>query len=252
HDYEKENTINESTNEENMISEMISNDEKENLINETASENENIISENDKYERQIKKSKLCHSRWHTTTSCSKNEKKLDKYWDELKATFYETAILDPNNKLMPFEHEDINKAQKMIYETYRTYYAIKNKIVKSLPKLESSLSKLGSSRDYFQHYLKRSYNMFVDDDNALKEYLNLPIEEATSVASEQMFSIAKFTISPTRCCLDSEKARASLCLKTWILTVFDILGDAIFGKNGVRSKIVIRFPEPKFIEYRSF
>ncbi|CAG8811259.1 1684_t:CDS:2, partial [Cetraspora pellucida] len=149
----------------------------------------------------------------------------------------ESAILDPNNKLIPFEHENISKVQQIIYETYRTHYITKNKITEELPKS-------GSLRDYFQHHLKRSYDMFADNNNSLREYLNLPIEEvdiltywkakslnsrwsslaciardylivqATSVASEQMFSVAKFTISPTRCCLDPEKARAALCLKT--------------------------------------
>ncbi|CAG8505207.1 13172_t:CDS:2 [Cetraspora pellucida] len=33
-----------------------------------------------------------------------------------------------------------------------------------------------------------------------------------------MFSIAKFTISPTRNRLEPEKAYASLCLKTWFAT----------------------------------
>ena len=39
--------------------------------------------------------------------------------------------------------------------------------------------------------------------------------QATSVPSEQIFSVAKHTISPTRNRLSPEKIRASLCLKTW-------------------------------------
>ncbi|CAG8748539.1 3754_t:CDS:2, partial [Gigaspora rosea] len=35
----------------------------------------------------------------------KMKTKLEKYWDELKETFYESVILDPNNKLIPFEDE---------------------------------------------------------------------------------------------------------------------------------------------------
>ncbi|CAG8803273.1 32971_t:CDS:2, partial [Racocetra persica] len=53
------------------------------------------------------------------------------------------AILDPNNKLILFENKDISKTQK----------------------------------DYFHQHLKKSYDMFVDNDNSLKEYLSLPIEE---------------------------------------------------------------------------
>ena len=39
--------------------------------------------------------------------------------------------------------------------------------------------------------------------------------QATSVPSEQVFSIAKHTINPLRNRLDPEKARATLCLKSW-------------------------------------
>ncbi|CAB4377207.1 unnamed protein product [Rhizophagus irregularis] len=132
--------------------------------------------------------------------------KLDKYWDELKNTFHEAVILDPNNKLA---------------------------------------SKTESSCDYFRHHLKRTYGVFTEDDNPLEEYLSSPIEnvdilaywkakskdqqwiplvkmahdylviQATSVPSEQMFSVAKFTINPTRNRLNPDKVRASLCLKTW-------------------------------------
>ena len=45
-----------------------------------------------------------------------------------------------------------------------------------------------------------------------RDYL---VPQATSVASEQIFSVAKHSISATRNRLDPEKARASLCLKTW-------------------------------------
>ena len=48
--------------------------------------------------------------------------------------------------------------------------------------------------------------------NMARDYL---IVQATSVPSEQMFSVAKFTINPTRNYLNPEKVRASLCLKTW-------------------------------------
>ncbi|CAB4444420.1 unnamed protein product [Rhizophagus irregularis] len=106
-------------------------------------------------------------------------------------------------------------------------------------------SKTESSRDYFRRHLKRTYGVFTEDDNPLEEYLSSPIEnvdilaywkakskdqqwiplvkmardylviQATSVPSEQMFSVAKFTINPTRNRLNPDKVRASLCLKTW-------------------------------------
>uniref|UniRef100_U9TFX5 HAT C-terminal dimerisation domain-containing protein n=1 Tax=Rhizophagus irregularis (strain DAOM 181602 / DAOM 197198 / MUCL 43194) TaxID=747089 RepID=U9TFX5_RHIID len=40
--------------------------------------------------------------------------------------------------------------------------------------------------------------------------------QATSVASEQAFSVAGLTISPLRNRLDAETARVTLCLKSWI------------------------------------
>ena len=48
-----------------------------------------------------------------------------------------------------------------------------------------------------------------------RDYL---IAQATSVSSEQMFSVVKHTISPTRNRLSPEKIRSSLCLKTWYET----------------------------------
>ena len=44
-----------------------------------------------------------------------------------------------------------------------------------------------------------------------RDYL---VPQATSIASEQIFSVAKHSISATRNRLDPEKTRASLCLKT--------------------------------------
>ena len=46
----------------------------------------------------------------------------------------------------------------------------------------------------------------------INDYL---IVQATSVSSEQIFSVAKHTINPTRNRLSTENIRASPCLKTW-------------------------------------
>ncbi|CAG8854716.1 21429_t:CDS:1, partial [Gigaspora margarita] len=45
----------------------------------------------------------------------------------------------------------------------------------------------------------------------VQDYL---VVQATSVASEQIFSVAKHTISPTHNQLSPENVRASLCLKS--------------------------------------
>ncbi|CAG8755743.1 13869_t:CDS:2, partial [Cetraspora pellucida] len=165
-----------------------------------------------------------------------HEKKLDKYWDELKTTFNEAVILDPNNKLMPFDIEEKRyEACNAIYTTYETNYAIRSDNI-SITKPSGSETSYG--------YFHKKYGVSINHDDILKEYLDLPVEEinildywktksknsqwvqlacmahdylvvqAISMASEQMFSIAKFTISPTRNRLEPEKACASLCLKT--------------------------------------
>jgi len=46
-----------------------------------------------------------------------------------------------------------------------------------------------------------------------RDYLSI---QATSVASEQAFSIAGKTISEVRNRLDGETARGILCLKSWV------------------------------------
>ncbi len=50
--------------------------------------------------------------------------KLNKYWDEHKATFYEAVILDSDNKLLSFESDmekhDACKTIRAIYKTYDT------------------------------------------------------------------------------------------------------------------------------------
>jgi len=47
-----------------------------------------------------------------------------------------------------------------------------------------------------------------------QDYLSV---QATSVASEQAFSIARQVITSQRNCLDPDTARATLCLRSWIL-----------------------------------
>ena len=167
--------------------------------------------------------------------------KLDKYWDEHKATFHEAVILDPNNKLVSFELDtEKHDACETIRTTYKTYNTFKDDRNVSAQPFKSE-----SSRDYFRRHLKRTHGVFMEGDNPLEEYLNSPAEnidilaywkakskdpqwiplahmardylvvQATSVPSEQMFSVAKFTINPTRNRLNPEKVRATLCLKTW-------------------------------------
>src|SRR5436190_19712392 len=64
----------------------------------------------------------------------------------------------------------------------------------------------------------------------INDYL---IVQATSVSSEQIFSVAKHTISPTRNWLSTENIRASPCLKTWYEA------DIIKKINKISTNIII-------------
>ncbi|CAG8787792.1 10335_t:CDS:2, partial [Cetraspora pellucida] len=72
--------------------------------------------------------------------------------------------------------------------------------------------KISRKIDYYWYELQTYFYeaVFLDPSTKFTTF-----EHTTSVTSEQIFSIAKHTISETRNCIDAEKARASLCLKTW-------------------------------------
>ncbi len=168
----------------------------------------------------------------------KISEKLDDYWDELKSCFLESVLLDPSTKFTTFRSnaDKFNACQtiQMLYEIYA-------------PLVESTnqpIPKPTSVRDYFRRQIKRTHNDMINSNSVLDEYLDTPDEDvdvllywkskasdlrwaplvkmardylvvqATSVPSEQVFSIAKHTISAMHNQLDAEKARASLCLKT--------------------------------------
>src|SRR2546423_7195574 len=167
--------------------------------------------------------------------------KLDDYWDDLQSYFHEAVLLDPSTKFATFKSStDKYNARQMIHMTYEAYAPI----VEDVNQQSSRLDQITSARDYFRRQLKQTHNISTSSD-VLDEYLNTADEDvnvlaywkskssnsrwiplvkmardylvvqATSVSSEQIFSTAKHTISAVRNRLDSEKACASLCLKTW-------------------------------------
>lgn len=173
----------------------------------------------------------------------KISRKIDHYWNELQTYFHEAVLLDPSTKFTTFEYStQRDDALRKIRSTYQTYLpAEENTTLQAETQTETT-----SARDYFRRQIKQMRrSSFTLHNDVLDEYLNAPEEEvnvltywkakssysrwmplarmardylivqATSVTSEQIFSVAKHTISETRNRIDAEKARASLCLKTW-------------------------------------
>lgn len=166
--------------------------------------------------------------------------KLNDYWSDLKDRCCLSVVLDPNMKLSSFDKPAILKIREFIRNIYTRYE-------RNEPNpINSGVEDPGnSSRIYFKKYLKHPSPTEYHERDVLEEYLSSAEEncdilkfwkirstdiryirlvemardylvvQATSVPSEQMFSIAKHTISPTRNRLSPENIRASLCLKSW-------------------------------------
>lgn len=172
--------------------------------------------------------------------------KIDDYWIVMDCASTVSAILDPQSKLSVFSQESKSSARahiQSIYELYksrffsltdpvlptpskknsRQYFALlsqntnENEISTSEPELETELD----------HYLEQPIdeeaellfwwqaheNEFSILSKMAQNYLTV---QATSVASEQAFSIARNTITKTRNRLLPETARACLCVKSWM------------------------------------
>jgi len=164
--------------------------------------------------------------------------KLSDYWIHLNESSTISAIIDPSSKLDTFNESDMSNVRKTFEDKYKNYITTSSTAV--LIEEEES-----SSRSYFRKKLKVSRNANNTTD-ILNNYLNSPADDvdallwykareadpkynaltlmakdylsiqATSVPSEQAFSIAKNTINPARNKLNPEKASACICLKSWI------------------------------------
>ena len=167
--------------------------------------------------------------------------KLDRYWTELQLCCHASVVLDPNMKLSSFNDDTVSN----VYELMRNIYA---RYVNKKPSMSTFVNENGnsSSRRYFKRHLK---NISLADGShvrdVLEDYLSSAKEDcnalefwkvrsadawysglaqmacdylvvqATSIPSEQVFSLAKQTISPMRNRLSEENVQASICLKTW-------------------------------------
>jgi hypothetical protein len=176
--------------------------------------------------------------------------KIGEYWEIMDHSSIASAILDPRIKLSDFSEDTIQSARahiKTIFETYQENFSN----ISSSPMRRTSTS-INTSRQYFMQLcqgtasqtssvipttssvseLDRYLGLQIDEDadpllwwqahakeypnvsNMARDYLAI---QATSVPSEQAFSVAGNTISRTRNRLLPETARACLCMKSWIV-----------------------------------
>ena len=168
--------------------------------------------------------------------------KLEIYWNRhLADSSSVSALLDPRYKATTFnnnstEYNDCIDHLKSLFSSYTTNSHI-------IPNRTNEQN----SRNYFLNIINRQayspaenvkydeINTYLNTSNDInadpllwwkdhqneyptlsliaKDYLCI---QATSVASEQAFSVAGNTITPTRNKLDPMTTRATLCLKSWI------------------------------------
>jgi hypothetical protein len=169
--------------------------------------------------------------------------KLNNYWGIMDEASQISSLLDPRTKLSAFKDtSDKIRAKNLVLNL--TEYTVTSQPV------SDTTDDLTDIRNYFRQLgntntsrsRPRSTNNIT---NELERYLSMPLEDridpltwwklqqseypslsrvardylsiqATSVASEQAFSIAGKTISEVRNRLEGETARAILCLKSWI------------------------------------
>jgi hypothetical protein len=173
--------------------------------------------------------------------------KIEEYWMLMDRPSVVSAILDPRNKLSIFTDQSIARENiQSIYETYKersSSFTDNQKVCtpKSTRRYFAQLRR-GVNRTALANELDSTSTM---ESSELDRYLELPIDEeidpllwwqahssefpivsdmardfltiqATSVASEQAFSVAGNTITKTRNRLLPETVRACLCMKSWL------------------------------------
>jgi hypothetical protein len=173
-------------------------------------------------------------------------RKIRQYWTIMDKSSIISAIVDPRNKLTVFPEESRSGALGHIQDIYKIYKE------RSTPTNTIQYAS-NSNRQYF---LRLQQEIEVDRINEeistptieleeLNHYLQLPVDagaepliwwqahsnefpvlcniardylpiQATSVASEQAFSVAGNAITKTRNRLSPDTARVCLCLKSWM------------------------------------
>jgi len=172
--------------------------------------------------------------------------KIEEYWKIMNRSSIASAILDPRTKLTVFSEENKQSACEHIQAIFATYQEHSSNTQSPPRRLSSSTT--NATRRLFTQFLHNPTPQITPAPlvSELDRYLALPIDEetepllwwqahakeypilsnmaqdyltiqATSVASEQAFSVAGNTISKTRNRLLPETARACLCMKSWII-----------------------------------
>ena len=173
--------------------------------------------------------------------------KLEEYWNIMDRASITSAILDSRNKLTIFSSEKIDAARTHIQAVYNLYSSASLNISITQPTSINTTNTTNTTRQYFAQLRRQATSTILTTNIAseLSHYLDLQVDEemdpllwwkvhakeypivskmardyltiqATSVASEQAFSIAGQAITARRNRLDPETARASLCLRSWI------------------------------------
>ena len=172
--------------------------------------------------------------------------KLESYWSILDDSSQISAFLDPRVKISAFKTE--NEKNKIV-----DLISGLNEYISETTQQIAFANNSNNDRDYFRNLytLNTSFSFTYNLPSTnciheeIKKYLAIPLLshvdplcwwqtqqsefpilsiiardylsiQATSVASEQAFSIAGMVISDERNKLEEETARAILCLKTWI------------------------------------
>ncbi|GBB91414.1 hypothetical protein RclHR1_01870009 [Rhizophagus clarus] len=168
--------------------------------------------------------------------------KLETYWNRhISNSSAISAILDSRYKLTTFNDQEERKNYVNHLQTLFSLYISNSQITPSTTNVTSQdsqtyfLNMINDRQDYAENHEYNEKNNYLStpcDINAdplvwwnvyqktypilsliAKDYL---IIQATSVLSEQAFSVAGNTITQTRNRLVPETARATLCLKSWI------------------------------------
>ena len=170
--------------------------------------------------------------------------KLEDYLPILDELSQISSLLDLRAKLSVFKGEnEINKAKDLILK-------LNGYLLTSTSTIASISDDITSTRNFFRqlqnnnNFTSTISSQVYNIQGELDRYLAMPLEnqidpllwwqsqqqgfsilsqmardylciQATSVASEQAFSVAGLVISPLRNRLEAETARATLCLKSW-------------------------------------
>jgi hypothetical protein len=173
--------------------------------------------------------------------------KLNNYWSIMSESSQISSLLDPRVKSFAFESEAEKINAKNLVLNLTEYTSMSSSIPETLLRDDTT-----ETRNFFRRLCRNNTHLSENNtsssrtlDSELERYLSMPLEDhvdpllwwqaqqgefpilcqvardylciqATSVSSEQAFSIAGLTISPLRNRLEDETARITLCLKSWL------------------------------------